>query len=153
MAPATLALMDDYRINQLTKEIVSARLKELENPHAAAAALVRRTLEVALRGLEAGRAAESRIVEEACQGGMVALLLNDQSLPEGAVAILEAVSALAARLNLDQPEMLRSALRGIADVRRFVTPEVLSELRSAIEASFQGAGEVFEGFAREPASE
>ena len=143
--------MEDFKISQLTKEIVLSRLREMEDPCRAAADLVGSTLEVALKGLEPGTVAESRIVEDACQGGMTGLLLNDQSLMRGAVLILETVCDLAARLNLDQPEMMRSALRGIADMRRFVRPEMLAEIRAAIEGRFHGAGLAFEKLCEAPA--
>lgn len=142
--------MDDFKISQLTKELVTARLRELEDPCAAAAELVRGTLLVALKGLPPGAAAESRVVADACQGAMTSLLLNDQSLTRGAVLILQRVSDLASELNLDGPEMLRSALRGIADMRRFARPETLADIRCAIESRFQGAGLAFEAFCAEP---
>lgn len=141
--------MDDFKISQLTKELVTARLRDLEDPCAAAAELVRSTLEVALRGLPPGTVAESRVVEDACQGAMTSLLLNDQNLVRGAVLILEKIVDLAAALNLDQPEMMRSALRGIADMQRFARPEMLAEIRYAIESRFQGAGLAFEALCQE----
>lgn len=143
--------MDEFKINQLTKELVTARLRALEDPCAATADLVRRTLEVALKGLEPGTVAESRIVEDACQGGMTGLLLNEQSLTKGSIAILEAVVDLAGKLNLDQPEMMRSAMRGIADMQRFVPSAAMGEIQIAIEARFHGAGVAFEALCREAA--
>lgn len=136
--------MNENRIHQLTKEIVSARLKQLEDPCVAAATLVRRTLEAALKDVTPGTVAESRLIEDASQGGMVALLLNEQNLSRGAVLILEAVAELASQLNVDQPEMMRSALRGIADMKRFVRDDTLTEIRSEIEGRFHGAGMAFE---------
>ena len=142
--------MDDFKINQLTKELVSARLRELPDPCAAAAGLVRETLSVALKTLAPGSVAESRVVEDACQGAMTGLLLNDQNLVRGAVLILEAVVDLAGALNLDQPEMMKDALKGIADMRRFVRPEMMYEIQVAIEARYQGAGVAFDALCREP---
>ena len=142
--------MDEFKISQLTKEIVSSRLREMEDPCRAAAQLVGKTLEVALNGLQPGAVAESRIVEDACQGGMTGLLLNEQPLTRGAVLILEVICDLATRLNLDQPELMRSALRGIADMRRFVRPEMLVEIQAAIEARFHGAGLAFQALCAEP---
>lgn len=142
--------MEDFKINQLTKELVNARLRTLEDPCAAAAELVRETLEVALKGLKPGAIAESRVVEDASQGAMTGLLLNDGNLPRGAVLILERVCDLASKLNLDQPELMRSAMRGIADMRRFVRAEMLAEIRFAIEARFHGAGLAFEQLCDQP---
>lgn len=142
--------MDPFKVSQLTKEIVLARLREMADPCVAAAALVKRTLEVAFKDLKPGSVAESRIVEEACQGGMTALLLNDQDIVRGAVAILEAVVDLAHGFNLDQQEMMRSALRGIADMRRFASPDILVAIRAAVEDRFHGAGLELEALCKEP---
>jgi hypothetical protein len=141
---------EDFKISQLTKELVTARLRSLEDPCAATADLVKRTLSVALKGLEPGAIAESRIIEDACQGGMTGLLLAENPLPKGAVSILEAVVDLAAQLNLDQPEMMKSALRGIADMRRFVQPNQLHEIEVAIETRYTGTGLVFRELCEQP---
>ena len=133
----------DFRIRQLTKELVSAKLGERGEPCAIAADLVRRTLEVALQGLALGAVAESRVVEDACQGAMTGLLLHEKDLAKGAVLILDAVVDLAGRLNVDGTEMMRSAMRGIADMRRFSGPAVLSAIEAAIELEYQGAGSAF----------
>lgn len=141
--------MDDFKIGQLTKELVAARLRKMGDPCACAADLVRQTLTVALKGMKPGQAAESRIVEDACQGGMTGLLLSQQDLPRGATLILEIVVDLAHQLNLDQTEMMRSALKGIADMRRFVQPSALHEISRQIEGHYHGAGDAFDLICRE----
>lgn len=143
--------MDDqeFKIRQLTKELVSAKLAELGDPCAAAAELVRRTLEVALQGLPPGGAAEGRVVEDACQGGMTGLLLHEKDLPKGAVLILDAVVELAGRFNLDPTELMRAAMRGIADMARFTGAAVLFEIEGRIEARYQGAGGAFRALCEE----
>jgi hypothetical protein len=143
--------MEDFKISQLTKEIISEKLRQLPDACRAAADLYKQTLRVALAGLEAGSAADNRVVGDACQGAMTALLLKDHSLPKGAALILEATVELAAELNLDQVELMRSAVKGIADMRRFVPEDKLHDIREAIDAQFNGVGAAFDGFCAEAA--
>lgn len=140
--------MDDFKIGQLTKEIVAAKLRELPDPCVAAVKLSTDTLRVALKGLEAGSTGDAAVVQDACQGCMTALLLNDQNLPHGAVLLLESVVELAAELNLDQMELMKSALRGISDMKRFA-PNAVAEISNALEARFTGAGQAFDALCRE----
>ena len=143
--------MDQFKIDQLTKELVSAKIKQLPDPCVAAASLVKDTLRVAFKGLEAGSVADAGIVEQACQGGMTALLLNDQNLAKGGVLILQAAAEIAEELNLDQMELMKSAMKGLSDMKRFARPDVLHDLETAIEARYHGAGEVFTDFCRQKA--
>ena len=71
---------------------------------------------------------------------MTALLLSEQNLSRGAVRIVEAVSDVADELGLDRIELLRGALRGLADMNRLVRPETLREMGAALEARFPGGG-------------
>lgn len=143
--------MDDLEISQLTKEIVAERLKQLPDPCAIAADLLKDTLKIALKGMQPAWVAGSRIVDGGCQGCMTALLLNEQNLSRGAVRVVEAVSAAADELGLDRIELMRSALRGLAGMRRFVAPEKIREMAAALEARFPGAGRALEGFCDAPA--
>ena len=140
--------MDDFKIGQLTKEIVAAKLRELPDPCVAAVKLSIETLRVALKGLAAGSAGDSAVVEDACRGCMTALLLNDQNLPRGAVMLLEGVVELSAELNLDQVELMRCALRGVADMKRFA-PQHLADISNALEGRFNGAGQAFDALCAE----
>lgn len=136
--------MDDFRIGQLTKEMVAARLKAMADPCAEAAELVRRTVTVALDGYKAGDAGgREKVVQEACQGGMTGLLLAEQNLAKGAALILQAVLDLAQEKGLDLTLATFSALKGIADMHRFATPAQMDEIRRELEARFMGSGEAF----------
>ena len=140
--------MDDFKIGQLTKELVAAKLRELPDPCAAAVKLSIETLRVALKGVAAGSTGDSAVVADACRGCMTALLLNDQNLPRGAVLLLEGVVELSAELNLDQMELMRCALRGVADMKRFA-PQTLADISNAVEARFTGAGQAFDALCSE----
>jgi hypothetical protein len=43
-----------------------------------------------------------------------------------------------------------AALRGIADLRRFVEPDRMDSIRLEIEAHYHGAGDAFRQYLREP---
>lgn len=136
--------MDDFRIGQLTKEMVAAKLKAMADPCAEAAALVRRTVTVALEGYKPGDAGgREKLVEEACQGAMTALLLAEQSLSKGAALILQAVLDIAQEQELDLTLATFAALRGIADMHRFAAPAQMDEIRKELEGRFMGSGEAF----------
>ncbi|OGR88482.1 MAG: hypothetical protein A3J74_07545 [Elusimicrobia bacterium RIFCSPHIGHO2_02_FULL_57_9] len=134
---------EDFKIGQLTKELVAIKLKKMADPSATAANLVKQTLAVALKEIKPGSTGHHAVVEDACRGGITGLLLAEQNLGKGAVLILEAVAELSSELNLDPTEMMRSALNGIADMRRFLRPDQLYDIHREIELHFMGAGEVF----------
>ncbi len=135
--------MDDFRIGQLTKELVALRLKKMADPCAAAADLVKKTLAVALKGRQPEDPGNLTVITDACQGGITAMLLADQNLPKGAVLLIEAVVELASEFNLDPPLCMQAAMLGISDVRRFARPDQVHEIAREIETRFMGAGEAF----------
>lgn len=132
--------MENFRLGQLTKELVAAKLRAIDDPCAAAAAIIQAAISVAL-ATPMDPARQSQVIEEACKGGITGLLLAEQSVAKGAVAILHKVVEIAAEHHIDPTLAMESALRGIADLRRFILPERLAETRSAIDAEFMGAGE------------
>src|SRR5271170_4458136 len=93
--------MEDFKISQLTKELVTARLKTMGDPSAAAGDIVKQTLQVALKGTKQGDSAFLDPIRDVCQGGMTGLLIAEQSLPRGAVRILEVVAELSTEFSLD----------------------------------------------------
>jgi hypothetical protein len=139
--------MDPIRIEQLTKEMVAEELRIMGDPCASAALVVRKTLEGALKD-PAAKADAERIIEESVKGAMTALLLADQSLARGSVLILEAVADRAMEHHLDPTDCMRAALKGLADLRRFVEPSRLDDIRLEIDAHYMGAGEVFVEYLR-----
>lgn len=144
--------MDEVRIGQLTKEMVAEELRRLGDPCAAAAAVVRKTLAAAFDGPAAqGQATPvDRVVEDSVKGAMTALLLADQSLARGAILVLEAVVDVSAERQLDPTVAMSAALRGLADLRRFVEPARMDDIRLEIEAHYHGAAEAFNLYLREP---
>lgn len=135
--------MDDFKIGQLTKELVAIELKKMVDPCAAAAELVKKTLAVALKSAPTDDSGRLNLIVDACKGGITGLLLAEQSLARGAVLMVEAVAELSTEFNLDPAEAMKAALRGISDVHRFARADQLQEIRHEIETRFMGAGEAF----------
>ncbi len=81
---------------------------------------------------------------------MTALLLAEQSLARGGILVLEAVLDVAAKANLDPTEAMSAALRALADLRRFVDPARIDDIRLAIDAKYMGAGDAFVEYLRAP---
>lgn len=134
--------MDEFRIGQLTKELVAAKLRAMDDPCEAAAELIRATISVALGGIPQNSEARLRTITEACKGGMTGLLLREQNIARGAVLVLERIYEVAADCGMDPTVAMEAALQGIADVKRFMVPDRVEELRGAVEQRFMGAGEV-----------
>ena len=137
--------MDELRIGQLTKEMVAEELRLLGDPCAAAAAVLRKTLKAALAPDNA-----ARLIDDAVKGAMTALLLADQSMAKGAIMAMEAVLDAAAEKQVDNEVAMKAALKALSDLRRFVEPARIDELKMALEMRFMGTGAVFGEFLREP---
>ena len=141
--------MDELRIVQLTKEMVAEELRLLGDPCAAAANVVRKTLMAALQGAAPGDTPPVRVIEDAVKGAMTALLLADHSMTRSAILVVEAVMDVSTKRDLDPTKSMSAALKGLADLRRFVDPARMDDIRLEIEAHYMGAGEVFMGYLRE----
>ena len=76
------------------------------------------------------------------------MLLADQSVARGAILVVEAVMDTAAKRDLDPTESMSAALKGLADLRRFVDPSRIDDIRLEIESHYMGAGEVFKEYLR-----
>jgi hypothetical protein len=135
--------MDEFQIDQLTKELVRAQLSKLDDPCAVTASLVKQTLSVALYGAKNGEDGPDKLIADACRGGITGLLLSKHDVAKGSVLILGAVSELAAELELDPVSALSSALWGLSDLARFLEPEALSDVQQKLAFSCVGAGEYF----------
>jgi len=134
---------ETFNLRQLTKEMISKKLEEIEDPIEAAAGIVEKALYAALKDAAEFKRHESLIVQEACHGALTAMVLKDQNLSRGAVRILKAVTMAAGRLNLDTTDMIKQALIGLARIRKVTTRQQLYEIGNAIQSEFMGAGDFF----------
>jgi len=136
--------MEWLNINQLTKEMVSARLSELTDPIDAAVEIMEKTIIVSLKEVEALRPGHRQTVVAACQGTLTALLLKEYDLRPASVKVLHAMVRVANKINHDPTELSTLALHGIADMGRFVSKDKIIAIRAAIDAEFMGAGDAFQ---------
>ena len=133
--------MEEFKVDQLTKELVTAKLRAMDDPCEAAAAIVQATLNVAFSAATDPKA-RVRIIEDACRGGMTGLLLVEQSTAKGAVMMLHRIVELSARHGLDPMAAMEGALKGFASLRRVMHPGRVQELYYAVQADFMGAGDM-----------
>lgn len=136
-------MQDQFKIGQLTKELVAAELRGGPGSTLRAAQAVRKTLAVALRSLPAGDRAAGLVIAEAVRGALQAFLLADLGVAQGGVAILREMVQLASDLDHDVTEVLTSALQGIASLKRLAPPGEMDRIRLDIDAEFHGIGETF----------
>lgn len=134
--------MDRFNLAQLTKQMVSLRLKELKEPAEVIQAIVLETLTTYLKGLKETHPEVKEGVKEVARGAVIALLAREEMLGRGVVAVLRGVQEAALTQQLDPMTVMTWALEGIADLRRFVPMESLYPIVSEIDREFMGAGEV-----------
>lgn len=135
--------MEEYRVGQLTKEMVITRLKALGDPCVAAADIAKKTMVVGLTGSSVVGANTRQLVKEICHGTMVGLILSDQSLPKGACLLLRVVAEVSSDLSMNPEDMMTYAIDGIVELRRLSTVDQMDEIRKAVARDFMGAGDVF----------
>ena len=135
--------MENFKIGQLTKEMVVARLKKIEDPCVAAAQLVKKALAVVFKDKSPDDPTVATVIQDACHGGMTALLLAKQNLAKGSVLMLQVVSEVTLEAGLEPMRTMQSALLGIAELHQVVSSEQMEEIRREISAHYTGAGEIF----------
>lgn len=135
--------MDELRLVQLTKEMVAEELRIMGDPCLAAANVVRKTLDAAFLSTAPDDFKPAVVIEDAVKGAMTALLLADHSMTRGSILVVEAIVDVAQKRDLDPTESMSAALKGLADLKRFVDPARLDDIRLEIEAHYMGAGQVF----------
>lgn len=141
--------MDRFNVGQLTKEMVVARLSELQDPCEAAAEIARKTLLIALENAQSLEPGHKQSIVEIAAGTMTGLLLSEQNLSHGAKYLLQRSYDVAVRLHLDPPEIMELTLRGIASMRTFSTPAQLRDIESMLAMDFMGISEVFHSICME----
>jgi len=138
--------METFNLAQLTKEMVVGQLSSLTEPARLAAQTVRGTLVVRLKGHRLSNYEIKEAVVEVCRGAIAGMILMECSLGHGAVHLLIAAEAAAKEADVDAELVASAAIKGIADARRFVTKDVLSEMRARLEVLRPDAGAAFEHF-------
>lgn len=133
--------MEWFNINQLTKEMVVARLSELTDPVDAAVEILEKTILVALKDVETLKPGHRQTLVAACSGTLTALLLKQMNLRVASVKVIHSMVGIANRIHHDPTELSTLALHAIADLHRFVARSEMDAIRAAIDAEFMGAGD------------
>lgn len=135
--------MKDFKIGQLTKVLVAERLRKFDDRCAAAVELFKQVLLVALKDAAPADPDWSRVARDAAAGTLTALLLCKLDLADGSAKLLAAAGEVACQLDLDLERMRESALRGVVDMRRFVSADELLRIRFTLEKHFPKAARRF----------
>lgn len=81
-----------------------------------------------------------------CRGAMKAVLLGGQSVPDAALALMEALPNTSLMMRTGPEDLMSWVMEGVADVTPLAGPEVRDALHTRIEEKFMGASSIFEGF-------
>ena len=136
-------MKDPFKVSQFTKELVVSELKNSTDPCLLAAQTIRKTLSVTLKAIPAGDPSSQAAIEDAVRGGLQGLLLADFDVAKGGLLTLRELTHMAQDMGLDPMDTLMSAMRGMASLKRLISPERMDRLRLHIDAEYHGAGEAF----------
>jgi hypothetical protein len=81
-----------------------------------------------------------------CRGAMQAVLLGGQSVPDTAVALMEALPNMSLMMRAGPEDLMSWVMEGVADVTPVAGPEVRDAVSAKIEEKFMGASSIFNGF-------
>lgn len=138
--------MENLNLAQLTKEMVVAQLRNLEDPTRIAAEAVRGTLIARLKGHRMTTAEIQDAVHEICRGAVHGMVLMKCHVARGAARMLWSAEAAARESRVDQELVAIAAIKGLSDAKRFVDAAELREMRERIEAVRHGGGQIFDHF-------
>ncbi|MFH1725136.1 MAG: GAF domain-containing sensor histidine kinase [Elusimicrobiota bacterium] len=136
--------MEAFNLAQLTKEMVVGSIRELGDPAQVTARVVHSTLLARLKGRSLPDHEVQEAAVETCRGAMAGMVLTECPLPRGAAAILAAVPKTAREAGVDDRLVAIAGIEGMADVKRFTTPEVLGRISQRLEEVRRGAGAAFD---------
>ena len=78
-----------------------------------------------------------------CRGSMNAVLLGGQSVPDAAVALMEALPNMSLMMRAGPEDLMSWVMEGIADVTPMAGAEVRDAVCAKIEEKFMGASAIF----------
>ena len=81
-----------------------------------------------------------------CRGSMNAILLGGQSVPDAAVALLEALPNTSLMMRTSPEDLMSWVMEGVADVTPMAGAEVRDAVCIKIEEKFMGASSIFVEF-------
>lgn len=81
-----------------------------------------------------------------CRGSMQAVLLAGQSVPDAAIALMEALPNTSLMMRTSPEDLMSWVMEGVADVMPVAGADVRDAMRLKIEEKFMGASVIFDGF-------
>ncbi len=81
-----------------------------------------------------------------CRGSMNAVLLIGQSVPDAAIALMEALPNTSIMMRTSPEDLLSWVMEGVADVTPMAGAEVRDAVSAKIEEKFMGASAIFNEF-------
>ena len=132
----------EYDFEKLAREIVTARLKDIQDAPTAAAEIADKII---VSGVQSTRVRQDPrlTVTGACRGVMSGMLIIEKDLNATALALINSMAHLAQEIHTDPADMMTWCMAGIAPVVMMGHPDLKSAIREAIEERFMGAGEIF----------
>lgn len=138
---------ESTQFDKLTREMIITLLKGMPDAPAQAAMLAKKAIIRTIR--DTGDDPDhAEIVRQICFGMMGGLLLLDESLPKGAIALLRSMAEASQEVHQDPMRMLTWAIEGIAKISKTAPPAVVGIMEEDIEANFEGAGKMFSELCR-----
>ncbi|MBI4345829.1 MAG: hypothetical protein HY553_03175 [Elusimicrobia bacterium] len=131
-------------LGKLAKEIVTNRLKDVEDAPTVAAEVVKKTIVAGVQATKARGEDPHLTVQDVVQGALLGLILIEKDVVAATTAILGRLSEAAQEVHIDPQEMLTWALEGVAKLTPLVERDVLYRIRVAADKQFMGVGEVFD---------
>ncbi|MFH1723591.1 MAG: hypothetical protein ABII00_03100 [Elusimicrobiota bacterium] len=138
--------MESFNLAQLTKEMVVTQIRNLADPTLLAAEVVRGTVIARLKGHRLSNYEIQEAVMEVCRGAVAGLVLMECPMGRGAAAILRGAMDASSAAGVDAELVEIAAIKGLADARRFVSEETLSQMRARLDAARVEAGQLFDYF-------
>lgn len=80
------------------------------------------------------------------RGSMKAVLLGGQSVPDAALALMEALPNTSLMMRTGPQDLMSWVMEGVAEITPLAGPEVRDALHTRIEEAYMGASAIFDGF-------
>ena len=85
-------------------------------------------------------------VVAACRGGFNAVLLGGQSVPDGAIGVMDALPGMSLSMRTSPEDLMSWVMEGAADVMPMAGAAVRDALHTRIEEKYMGASSIFDKF-------
>ncbi len=132
----------EFNFEDLARQIAVARSEEIGRSPEAAAQIC---IEIIIPAVTSTRERQDPrlTVSAVCRGVMGGLFMKEKDFAPPCVEILKAMAALSHKIQIDPADMMTWAMEGLAAIAILAPLETRSQIQSAIDENFMGAGAVF----------